>query len=123
MYKLSVLSKEHLQGKKPVIVLLIKRTLQRSRYYFEIPDNKETRSSGSQKKSSNKSSMDFNVLPYNEHGVCIDCVDTYKEISNLIKSEFKKMQKEGHFCICERLVWGGDMKTLKDPFYFEVRKH
>ncbi len=146
MYKLSNNSKDNLRGVKSPLFALVERSLKKSPHDFGIPRDGGKRSAerqhelyeigrtkekdrkpitwldGYDRKSYHQSGMAFDIFVYDEHGACWDCKWKYKEIADVIKSEFVKMQKEGHFCKCERLVWGGDWETFKDLPHFEVRK-
>jgi len=136
----------HLKGVKPVVISLIKRALDKSSHDFGIPEYGGKRSTedqehlyaigrtieldrkpithkdGVKSKSIHQFGMAFDIFLYDEHGACWKCTSKYKEIADVIKAEFLLMQKEGHFCTCEKLCWGGDWVNFKDLPHFEIKK-
>lgn len=137
-YNLSKHSNENLEGVKTPIKILIKRVLKKSPHDFGIPNDGGKRSTQDQQRlyalvpsvtdcdgiiklSYHQSGMAFDIFVYDEHGACWKCIWKYKEIAELFKKEFKLMQKEGHFCKCEAIQWGGDWKHPDFP-HFQIKK-
>jgi len=106
MYKLSDNSKNNLKGVKAPIIRLIERSLAKSLYDFEISDRRLVNNS--------QSSMSFSIYSDTSEG-------KYKEIVKMIKEEFTIMQREGHFCTCERLICNEDFNN-SDPPHFQIIK-
>lgn len=144
-FKLSNSSKERRDTLRYPVRMLINRVISKSPHDFGIPQYGGRRTTeeqeflysigrtiqldrdpvtwldGVKKKSIHQLAMAFDIYIYDEHGACWDCLDKYEQVANLIKSEFKQMQKEGHFCGCEKLTWGGDWKK-KDYPHFQITK-
>ena len=145
-HNLSSSSRNNLEGVKTAIILLIERSLKKSPYDFGIPKDggkrtKErqqylysigrtieldkgivTNLDGIKKKSIHQFGMAFDIFLYDDHGACWSCLGKYEDIAEVIKTEFTLMQKEGHFCKCEKLVWGGDWKSFQDLPHFQISK-
>lgn len=140
-YKLSNTSKTRRDTLRYPVRMLIDRVIKKSPHDFGIPEYGGRRTIEDQehlyaigrtiqldrdpvtwtKDSIHFKGMAFDIYIYDEHGACWDCLGKYEEVANLIKSEFKQMVKEGHFCNCEQLIWGGDWKK-KDRPHFQVTK-
>ena len=145
MFYLSNSSNKRIEGVRSPVRLLIERSLSKSPHDFGIPGDGGVRTAvrqnelyqigrttelereevtwldGYKKKSIHQFGMAFDIYVYDEHGACWDCKEKYKEIAEVIKAEFKLMQRGGHFCSCEKLTWGGDWDKPDLP-HFQVTK-
>lgn len=137
-FKLSKNSKKNLKGVDKDIVTLIGRVLTKSDHDFGIPQNggkrtpqeqnnlfhikpSVTQLDGFNKISYHQSGNAVDIFVYDEHGACWACKHKYKEIADLMKSEFKLMKEEGLFENHTEIRWGGDWTRFKDEPHFEIR--
>jgi peptidoglycan LD-endopeptidase CwlK len=138
-YKLSKNSKKNLEGVRPELITLVERVLKKSPHDFGIPKlggkrtaeeqnslfhkvPKLTNLDGYKKISYHQSGNAVDIFIYDEHGACWDCRDKYREVADLMKSEFILMQEEDCLFQDEFFRWGGDWKSFKDLPHFEVRR-
>ena len=145
-FKLSKNSKKNIKGVRKSILVLIDRVLKKSPHDFGIPEYggkrtaqqqnnlfhrkpKVTWLDGFKRVSYHQSGNAFDIFIYDEHDACWDCLDKYKELADLFKTEFELMKKEQYegnqeecwFDDREQLYWGGDWRRLKDRPHFEIR--
>ena len=137
-YKLSKNSKKNIKDVDSRLKTLVNRVIKKSPHDFGIPGNggfrtaqeqnnlfhqrpKVTQLDGFKNKSYHQSGKAFDIFIYDEHGACWDCVKKYKEVSDIIKSEFDSMKEEGIFNEEETLQWGGDWTRFKDLPHFQIK--
>lgn len=138
-FKLSKTSKENLKGVRESIITLVNRVLKKSPHDFGIPKYggkrtaqeqnnlfhqkpKVTQLDGFKKISIHQSGNAFDIFVYDEHGACWKCLEKYKELAALFRTEFDLMKNEGLFEKDEKLEWGGDWIRFKDLPHFQVAK-
>ena len=138
IYKLSKSSKKNIKDVDSRLKTLVNRVIKKSPHDFGIPGNggfrtaqeqnnlfhqkpKVTQLDGFKNKSYHQSGKAFDIFIYDEHGACWDCVKKYKEVADIIKSEFDSMKEEGIFNVEETLQWGGDWTRFKDLPHFQIK--
>ena len=138
IYKLSKNSKKNIKDVDSRLKTLVNRVIKKSPHDFGIPSNggfrtaqeqnnlfhqrpKVTQLDGFKNKSYHQSGKAFDIFIYDEHGACWDCVKKYKEVADIIKSEFDSMKEEGIFNVEETLQWGGDWTRFKDLPHFQIK--
>tara|TARA_R110000772_G_scaffold241859_2_gene354221 strand:+ start:274 stop:705 length:432 start_codon:yes stop_codon:yes gene_type:complete len=138
IYKLSKNSKKNIKDVDSRLKTLVNRVIKKSPHDFGIPGNggfrtaqeqnnlfhqrpKVTQLDGFKNKSYHQSGKAFDIFIYDEHGACWDCVKKYKEVADIIKSEFDSMKEEGIFNVEETLQWGGDWTRFKDLPHFQIK--
>lgn len=138
IYKLSKNSKKNIKDVDSRLKTLVNRVIKKSPHDFGIPGNggfrtaqeqnnlfhqkpKVTQLDGFKNKSYHQSGKAFDIFIYDEHGACWDCVKKYKEVSDIIKSEFDLMKEEEIFNVEETLQWGGDWTRFKDLPHFQIK--
>lgn len=136
-FKLSKNSKKNIKDVRSEIKVLVDRVLSISSHDFGIPSDGGKRTAQEQNNlyhkrppvtnvdgfkniSYHQTGNAVDIFIYDEHGACWDCINKYKEVADLFKSEFKKMQEEGLFKKTEQIRWGGDWRNPDRP-HFEVR--
>ena len=138
IYKLSKSSKKNIKDVDSRLKTLVNRVIKKSPHDFGIPGNggfrtaqeqnnlfhqrpKVTQLDGFKNKSYHQSGKAFDIFIYDEHGACWDCVKKYKEVADIIKSEFDSMKEEGIFNVEEALQWGGEWARFKDLPHFQIK--
>tara|TARA_R110000796_G_scaffold24935_1_gene70797 strand:- start:92 stop:523 length:432 start_codon:yes stop_codon:yes gene_type:complete len=138
IYKLSKNSKKNIKDVDSRLKTLVNRVIKKSPHDFGIPGNggfrtaqeqnnlfhqkpKVTQLDGFKNKSYHQSGKAFDIFIYDEHGACWDCVKKYKEVADIIKSEFDLMKEEEIFNVEETLQWGGDWTRFKDLPHFQIK--
>lgn len=134
-FKLSKNSKKNIEGVEADLITLINRVLKKSMHDFGIPkygglrnkyEQRElyleglSKCDGFRRKSYHQKGLAFDIFIYDEHGACWDCKDKYKDVSDLMKEEFKLMREEGLFKNYSTFTWGGDWKTFIDLPHFQI---
>jgi len=136
-YKLSRRSKSRIKGINKSLIMLIERSLDKSKHDFGIPRYGGKRTAKEQNvlykadksncdgyiiESNHQSGNAFDIFIYDEHGACWECKHKYKDVAATIKSEFRLMKQEGLFDNDVIIRWGGDWKNFIDLPHFEIKK-
>lgn len=141
-FKLSKNSVKRLEGVNPDLIKLVYRVLSLSPHDFGIPQYGGKRSTEDQaflfeqinprvtwvdgiiKISYHQKGEAVDIFIFDEHGACWVCLEKYKEVADIFKSEFEKMKGEGYFKEYSKIRWGGDFKPASkiDRPHFEIRK-
>lgn len=136
-YKLSRSSNRRIKEIDSRLTYLVNKVIQISPHDFGIPQHgglrtaeeqnklfqqvpKVTNMDGYNKLSYHQSGKAFDIYIYDEHGACWECIEKFKEVADVFKSQFNIMKSEGLFLSNEVLRWGGDW-TWKDRPHFEIK--
>lgn len=94
--------------------------LRKAEEQYELFKKGWSKLDGYNKESYHQSGNALDIFLYDEHGLCYDCKDKYKDISKLFKSYFDLFKDIGIFPNDATITWGGDWENFLDLPHFQI---